>query len=112
MIFFAVVERRRLEVEMDHQIIKSILKYIETGKLPKGTGVAINISGKTLLQPNFISLFDGFIPYLTEYKLVIEVTENILIDHMEYAQEALNQLRQKGFLIALDDFGSGYSSIR
>jgi diguanylate cyclase (GGDEF)-like protein len=109
---FAVVERRRLEVEMDHQIIKSILKYIETGKLPKGTGVAINISGKTLLQPNFISLFDGFIPYLTEYKLVIEVTENILIDHMEYAQEALNQLRQKGFLIALDDFGSGYSSIR
>ncbi len=109
---FAVVERRRLEVEMDKQIIQAILNFLVAGKLPKGTGVAINISGKTLLQPDFISLFNGFIPYLKEYKLVIEVTENILIDHMEYAQEVLNQLRQQGFLIALDDFGSGYSSIR
>ena len=109
---FAVVQRRRLEVELDHQIIKSILKAIASGKLPKGTGVAVNISGKTLLQPDFISLFKEFIPYLKDYKIVIEVTENILIDHMEHAQEALNQLRQQGFLIALDDFGSGYSSIR
>ena len=109
---FAVVEHRRLEVEMDSQIIQAILNFLVAGKLPKGTGVAINISGKTLLQPDFISLFNGFIPYLKEYKLVIEVTENILIDHMAYAQKALNQLRQQGFLIALDDFGSGYSSIR
>ncbi len=109
---FAVVQRRRLEVEMDHQIIQAILNFLVAGKLPKDTGVAINISGKTLLQPNFIALFKGFIPYLKDYKLIIEVTENILIDHMDYAQEALNQLRQQGFLIALDDFGSGYSSIR
>jgi len=31
---------------------------------------------------------------------------------MEYAKEVLNRLRNDGFLIALDDFGSGYSSIR
>lgn len=109
---FAIVERRRLEVEMDQQIIQSILNFVKTGKLPKETGVAINISGKTLLQPNFISLFKDFIPYLNDYKVIIEVTENILIDHMEYAQDVLNKLRQQGFLIALDDFGSGYSSIR
>ncbi len=108
---FAVVQHRRLEVAMDKQIIQAILNVLVAGKLPKGTEVAINISGKTLLQPDFISLFNGFIPYLKKYKLVIEVTEQFLRDHMEYAQEALNQLRQQGFLIALDNFGSGYSSI-
>lgn len=109
---FAVVQRRRLEVELDTQVIQKILSIVIAGKLPKDTGIAINISGKTLLQPQFTSLFADFIPYLKSYKLVIEVTENILIDHMEYAQTVLNELRQQGFLIALDDFGSGYSSIR
>ncbi|WP_019555799.1 EAL domain-containing protein [Thiomicrorhabdus arctica] len=109
---FAVVQRRRLEVELDTQVIQAILRMVIAGKLPKETGVAINISGKTLLQPGFTSLFADFIPYLKSFKVVIEVTENILIDHMEYAQTVLNELRQQGFLIALDDFGSGYSSIR
>lgn len=43
---------------------------------------------------------------------MIEITETSLIDHMDYAKKVLNHLRDAGFLIALDDFGSGYSSIR
>lgn len=109
---FAVVERRRLEVELDRQVIFTTLSLLEQRKIPKGTGVSINISGKTLLQPDLIELFAPFTTWLHDYKIVIEVTENFLIDHIEYAQKVLNQLRHQGFLIALDDFGSGYSSIR
>ncbi|NPA71556.1 MAG: bifunctional diguanylate cyclase/phosphodiesterase [Gammaproteobacteria bacterium] len=109
---FAVVQRRRLEVEMDVQIIQQVYKAMQANKIPRHTGVAINVSGKTLLQSNFVSLFKDFIPLLKQYKIVIEVTENTLIDHMEYAQSVLNELREQGFLIALDDFGSGYSSIK
>ncbi|GKT11695.1 MAG: hypothetical protein ISEC1_P0664 [Thiomicrorhabdus sp.] len=109
---FSVVERRRLEVEIDTQIIQQILIAIGKGVIPKNTGVSINVSGKTLLQNNFVSLFEPFIPYLKEYKIVIEIVENTLIDHLEYAKSVLNILREQGFLIALDDFGSGYSSIR
>jgi len=109
---FSVVERRRLEVEIDTQIIQQILIAFSENKIPTGTGVSINVSGKTLLQPNFIGLFEAFIPYLKDYKIVIEIIENTLIDHMEYAKSVLNELRKQGFLIALDDFGSGYSSIR
>jgi EAL domain-containing protein (putative c-di-GMP-specific phosphodiesterase class I) len=43
---------------------------------------------------------------------VIEITENVLINHFNQVSYALNKLRRQGFLIALDDFGSGYSSIR
>ena len=109
---FSLVERRRLEVELDQQVIKATLKTIQSGILPDNTGLSINISGKTLIQPGLIELFEPFERWLGRYKIVIEVTENILIDHIDYAQKILNQLRSKGFLIALDDFGSGYSSIR
>ncbi|VAW46131.1 diguanylate cyclase/phosphodiesterase (GGDEF & EAL domains) with PAS/PAC sensor(s) [hydrothermal vent metagenome] len=109
---FSIVERRRLEVEMDTQIIQQILHAFQKGFIPQKTGVSINISGKTLLQSDFVELFQPFIPYLKNYKIVIEIVENTLIDHMEYAKTVLNTLRQQGFLIALDDFGSGYSSIR
>lgn len=109
---FSVVNRRRLEIELDEQVIKCVLNALQNQEIPEGTGVSINVSGKTLLQANFCELFKPFIPLLKQYKIVIEVTENSLIDHMEYAQKALNLLRKDGFLIALDDFGSGYSSIR
>lgn len=109
---FSLVERRRLEVELDQQVIKATLKAIQSGELPDNTGLSINISGKTLIQPGLVELFEPFVNWLGKYKIVIEVTENILIDHIDYAQKVLNQLRSKGFLIALDDFGSGYSSIR
>ena len=109
---FTLVERRRLEVELDYQVIQAILKAIESGQLPDKTGLSINISGKTLIQPELVDLFEPFVKWLETYKIVIEITETILIDHMDYAQNVLNKLREKGFLIALDDFGSGYSSIR
>lgn len=109
---FSVVNRRRLEVGFDQQVIKKVVEDLQNGVIPKNTGVSVNVSAKTLLQPAFVSLFDSMEAYLNDYKLVIEVTENSLVDHMEYAKDVLNELREKGFKIALDDFGSGYSSIR
>lgn len=44
-------------------------------------------------------------------RLVVEVTEGILIDDAVKAVETLNRLREMGVRIALDDFGTGYSSL-
>jgi len=109
---FTIVDRRRLEVELDHQVIEQVKIALEKGIVPKGTGLAINISGKTLIQPAFPELCRKLVPFLEDYKIVLEITENTLIDHMDYTSVLLNELREIGFLIALDDFGSGYSSIR
>ncbi|MDG6778475.1 bifunctional diguanylate cyclase/phosphodiesterase [Thiomicrorhabdus sp. zzn3] len=109
---FTVVERRRLEVELDQRVIEHTLKFMEQNQLPDQCGLSINLSGKTLLQPNVIELFKPFKKWLKEHKLVIEVTENFLITHIDHAKQVLNELRELGFEIALDDFGSGYSSIR
>ncbi|MGB5637720.1 MAG: EAL domain-containing protein, partial [Sedimenticolaceae bacterium] len=51
-------------------------------------------------------------PFLENYRVMIEVTETALITQIGLANENLSWLRQRGFDIALDDFGSGYSSVR
>jgi len=109
---FSVVNRRRMEIDLDQQVIEQVHLALQKNEIPKHTGVSINISGKTLLQPNFITLFNPIKQFINDYKIVIEITETSLIDHMDYAKKVLNHLRDDGFLIALDDFGSGYSSIR
>jgi diguanylate cyclase (GGDEF)-like protein len=44
-------------------------------------------------------------------RVVLEVTEGVLIDNPQEAQSRLDALRALGVRLALDDFGTGYSSL-
>ena len=48
---------------------------------------------------------------LAPQKLVIEVTESVVMDEQVKALDSLTRLRLKGFQISIDDFGTGYSSM-
>lgn len=109
---FTIIAHHRLEVELDQQILNYLLSQLQQKQLPANIGLSVNISAKTLLQPFIIDLFEPFLPYLKQHKIVIEITESVLIEHIQDVSFVLNKLRRQGFLIALDDFGSGYSSIR
>mgnify|MGYP005749836611 CR=1 FL=1 len=109
---FTIVDHHGLETELDQNILKQLIEQLQNHQIMGGQGISINLSAKTLLQPFLVELFEPFLPYLKQYKLVIEITENVLINHFNQVAYALNKLRRQGFLIALDDFGSGYSSIR
>jgi diguanylate cyclase (GGDEF)-like protein len=43
--------------------------------------------------------------------LIIEITEDMLLDNIERTREVLEALRERSIHIALDDFGSGYSAL-
>jgi diguanylate cyclase (GGDEF)-like protein/PAS domain S-box-containing protein len=44
-------------------------------------------------------------------KLVLEITESVMLDGRDRLESDLGSLREMGCLIALDDFGRGYSSL-
>lgn len=109
---FPLVEARSLDQELDHHVIRKIITDLQEGVIPVGTGVSINISAPSIIDNELIKRLAGFKPYMDDYKLLIEVTETALITQLQTAKINLETLREMGFSIALDDFGSGYSSLR
>jgi diguanylate cyclase (GGDEF)-like protein len=108
---FPIIAERRLEAEFDTVILGKITKDIAQGKIPAGTGITFNVSGPGLINAQVQEKINALAVYLPQYKLIVEVTETALITQLHVASKILNGFREKGFLIALDDFGSGYSSL-
>lgn len=74
---------------------------------------AVNISVVQLMQEDFVPnvlrvLAETGLP--PEY-LELEITESVLMERLEDNVRKLEELRSRGVRIALDDFGSGYSSL-
>ncbi|MGD2117782.1 MAG: EAL domain-containing protein [Chromatiales bacterium] len=109
---FNVVEARHFEVEMDRAVISQLTRDLKAGKIPPGTGASLNLSGPTLIKPQVLEWLQPLCAFVKDYKLVIEVTETALITELQRATDHLKKMQKLGFTIALDDFGSGYSSVK
>ncbi|TQV88424.1 putative bifunctional diguanylate cyclase/phosphodiesterase [Aliikangiella coralliicola] len=48
---------------------------------------------------------------LDAHNLEVELTEDIMIEHVEHNSYLLSELKEIGISVALDDFGKGYSSL-
>ncbi len=75
--------------------------------------IAVNMSRLHLRSPN---LKENLIYILEKYQIPksifeLELTENLLFEDLENAIHILAELREAGFTLNMDDFGSGYSSL-
>jgi diguanylate cyclase (GGDEF)-like protein len=109
---FPLIEAKGLEVDLDRAVIHRILNDLRNGLLPTETGVSINISAPTLIESDLFNWLEELRPFLRDYKILLEITETALITQMHTARSHLSRLQSMGFRVALDDFGSGYSSLR
>jgi len=75
--------------------------------------VAINLSARQLLHPTLLDDVRGAIARsgLTSGRVVLEVTESVLLHDAEAAIAVIGDLRKLGIRVALDDFGTGFSSL-
>lgn len=75
--------------------------------------VSINLSAKHFNDKSVIHDIKNILSEtdVSAKNLEIEITEGVLISKTEKAEIILNELKQEGFHISLDDFGSGYSSL-
>lgn len=75
--------------------------------------ISINISAKQFLEKDFA---ENLIKKIEEKsiipnKIILEITEYILIDNSNKVYSSLKKLHDFGIKISLDDFGTGYSSL-
>ena len=75
--------------------------------------MAVNISGRQLQDAAFVAdvaeaLADSGLP---PSRLVLEITETVIMHRTEVMVARLMELKQLGVHLAIDDFGTGYSSL-
>mgnify|MGYP000324283094 CR=1 FL=1 len=75
--------------------------------------LAVNLSAKQIWQSQFV---DDFMLTVSSFnidksKLIVEVTETVLLQDVNDATEKMNRLKAYGITVSLDDFGTGYSSL-
>jgi diguanylate cyclase (GGDEF)-like protein/PAS domain S-box-containing protein len=75
--------------------------------------VGVNLSVRQLQHPDIVGEVRGALEEsgLEPSRLVLEVTESVMMADAELAATRLHELRALGAHIALDDFGTGYSSL-
>lgn len=113
--YIEIFEKNNFIVKVDvyiwKQICKMINHWIEKGWKPYP--VSLNVSPVHFRNRTIIKeITDVVKEYNTplEY-LELEITESVILDDMEYAISTIEELHKLGFRIAMDDFGSGYSSL-
>lgn len=77
-------------------------------RLPGAAYIAVNASPATVLEPDFMRVFDAY----PSERIVLEITEHARVS--EYAQliEELQSVRASGIRLAIDDAGAGYASLQ
>src|SRR6266540_3745945 len=75
-------------------------------------GVAVNVSGLQLRDPGFVAAVREELEHsgLEPRALLLELTETLLLEE-EVVGAALEQLKGLGVRLAVDDFGTGHSSL-
>lgn len=113
--FLHLAEEADLIGDLGEWVIRNVCKTIrqwdEQGLAPPR--VAINISPRHLDEADFV---ERFVALLAEYqvdssRIEVELTENLFIRDPNAVAQKLQSLAAHGVMIAIDDFGTQYSSL-
>lgn len=111
--FIPVAERTGLIVPIGTWVLRESCREAATWSSRDQLLISVNVSSRQLREPGFSDDVERILSEtgLDPKRLLLEVTESVLVDDVQAAQLRLAQLRSLGVRIALDDFGAGYSSL-
>ncbi|MCF6103038.1 putative bifunctional diguanylate cyclase/phosphodiesterase [Mesorhizobium muleiense] len=114
MSFIPIAERSDLILEVDKVVLsKACLQAARWAPLSADDFVcSVNLSGKSLQNDAYFAHLVLVLQQtgLPPSRLQLEITEGVLIQNSRNALNMLTEIRNIGVGLALDDFGSGYSS--
>lgn len=113
--FIPIFENNGFIVKLDYYVFEHVCKklreWLDEGKPP--ISIAVNMSRHHIMEEKFVK---NLVDIANKYKiqtsnLEIELTENIFFENQDAIVSVMSQLKDAGFKLSMDDFGSGYSSL-
>lgn len=113
--FISLAEKTGLIIPIGKWVLQEVCRMAKEWQnqgLPEFR-VAVNWSAVQFQQGGVSDIVSGILEEtgLEPQYLELEITEGCVISNPEYVTEELDKLRRLGVFIAIDDFGSGYSSL-
>ncbi|MBQ8093274.1 MAG: EAL domain-containing protein [Clostridia bacterium] len=113
--FIPLFEANGLILKLDNYVWEEAARQIHEWKEQYGIDlhISVNVSRKDLFEPNLTDRLLSIIEKhgVTIEDLYLEVTESAYSQDTSQMVKAVEKLRNAGFRIEMDDFGSGYSSL-
>lgn len=109
--FIPVAEESGLIVEMGEWILREACR--EAASWAKPLQISVNLSPVQFQHGDLVGLVHSILldTGLSPARLELEITEGVLIRDFDRGVSLLRRLKALGVKIAMDDFGSGYSSL-
>jgi EAL domain-containing protein (putative c-di-GMP-specific phosphodiesterase class I) len=104
---FASAERLGLGLELERLTISEAWKELE--RMAPEQFVTFNVSPQSLLQLAKVAQKRPDVPLS---QVVVEVTEQTIVENYGDLRDVLGPLRDRGLRVAVDDAGAGYASLR
>lgn len=116
--FLSIAEDACLMVDIGHWVIKSSMQQFAQWRaentIPDKTVLAINVCPSQFNDKHFIpQILDNLQKsQIPAENVLLEITENLMIQNIESTISKMLVLKQHGIQFAIDDFGTGYSSLQ
>ncbi|MDN3611801.1 EAL domain-containing protein [Vibrio ostreicida] len=113
--FIQIAEKKGVIVDLGYLVFEKACKFSKHYFHTHGYNIRVNVNVSVLQLLNH--QFPNKLKALADEQgidtkhIVLELTETLILDGNKSAISQLNRLSDFGFLLSLDDFGSGYSSL-
>ncbi len=113
--FIPLFEKNGLIMKLDEYVFRETAAYIRQWRSQYGWAppVSVNLSRMDFYDPHLKDWMVGIVKEngIDVKDMMVEVTESALSNEEDRMLNLIRELRDAGFMIEMDDFGSGYSSL-
>ncbi|GAC13765.1 hypothetical protein GLIP_1124 [Aliiglaciecola lipolytica E3] len=109
--FIAIAEKTGIVTEITLYLFEKAITDLK--RWPSHMFLSFNLSVHDIISPDTIQQLSQVLQKydVPANRVQFEITETIMMSDLDHCSNVTRELQQKGFKVALDDFGSGYSSL-